>query len=192
MSHTFTKNHQHIVFSTAKRRKLIDKPFQPKLWAYMAGICRNHGIYVRAIGGIEDHVHLLIELPPTLAVAQAVLKVKSNSSKWANETGEKFAWQKGYAAFSVSASNLLVVERYVNNQEAHHRKISYEDELIALLETSAAPTALFRFFHVYPALSALGYLCFALRAGVRDEAEISVLYRTTFFDPGAGPPSHAE
>ena len=134
MSHTFTKNHQHIVFSTAQRHKLIEKPFQPKLWAYMAGICRNHGIYVRAIGGIEDHVHLLIELPPTLAVAQAVLKVKSNSSKWVNETRKKFAWQKGYAAFSVSASNLLAVERYVNNQEAHHRRISYEDELIALLE----------------------------------------------------------
>ena len=67
MSHTFTKNHQYIVFSTVQRHKLIEKPFQPKLWAYMAGICRNHGIYVRAIGGIEDHVHLLIELPPTLA-----------------------------------------------------------------------------------------------------------------------------
>ena len=139
MSHTFTKNHQHIVFSTAKRRKLIDKPFQPKLWAYIAGICRNHGIYVRAIGGIEDHVHLLIELPPTLAVAQAVLKVKSNSSKWVKGTGKKFAWQKGYAAFSVSASNILAVERYVNNQEAHHRKISYEDELIALLEKHEIP-----------------------------------------------------
>lgn len=139
MSHTFTKNHQHIVFSTAKRRKLIDKPFQPNLWAYIAGICRNHRIYVRAIGGIEDHVHLLIELPPTLAVADAVGKVKSNSSKWVKETGRKFAWQKGYAAFSVSASNVLAVERYVNNQEAHHRKISYEDELIALLEKHEIP-----------------------------------------------------
>jgi REP element-mobilizing transposase RayT len=134
MSHTFTKNHQHIVFSTAKRIKTIDKALQPKLWAYIAGICRNHGMYVRAIGGIEDHVHMLIELPPTLAVAQAVSKVKSNSSKWVNETRKKFAWQKGYAAFSVSASKLLTVERYVNNQAAHHRKISYEDELIALLE----------------------------------------------------------
>ncbi len=134
MSHTFTKNHQHIVFSTAKRIKTIDKALQPKLWAYIAGICRNHGMYVRAIGGIEDHVHMLIELPPTLAVAQAVSKVKSNSSKWVNETRKKFAWQKGYAAFSVSASKLLTVERYVNNQAAHHQKISYEDELIALLE----------------------------------------------------------
>jgi putative transposase len=133
MSHSFSKNHQHIVFSTSERRKMIDKTLQPKLWAYVAGICRNHGIFVRAIGGVEDHIHMLIELPPSIAVAKAVLTVKSNSSKWLNETGRSFAWQKGYAAFSVSASNINAVERYVSNQESHHRKISYEDELIALL-----------------------------------------------------------
>ena len=133
MSHTFTKNHQHIVFSTAERRKLIEKPFQPKLWAYVAGICRNHGMFVRTVGGVEDHVHMLIELPPTMAVATAVGTVKTNSSKWAGEKGRDFAWQKGYAAFSVSASNIQAVERYIAHQEAHHRKISYEDELIALL-----------------------------------------------------------
>ena len=133
MSHTFTKNHQHIVFSTAGRRRLIEKTFQPKLWAYLGGICRNHDIFVRAIGGIEDHVHLLVEIPPALAVAKAVLTVKSNSSKWMNEMGRAFAWQKGYSAFSVSASNVSAVKRYVNNQPEHHRKISYEDELLALL-----------------------------------------------------------
>ncbi len=134
MSHTFTKNRQHIVFSTAQRLKLIDVALRPKLWAYIGGICRNHGIFVRTIGGVEDHVHILIELPPTWAVAKAVRTMKSNSSKWLNETGNKFAWQKGYAAFSVSASNIKAVENYINNQEAHHRKISYEDELTALLE----------------------------------------------------------
>jgi REP element-mobilizing transposase RayT len=134
MSHTFTKNHQHIVFSTAGRLKTIDKALQPKLWAYIGGICRNHGIFVRAIGGVEDHVHVLIELPPTWAVAKVVLTMKSNSSKWINEKGKKFAWQKGYAAFSVSTSNILAVESYINNQEVHHRKISYEDELMVLLK----------------------------------------------------------
>ena len=133
MSHTFTKNHQHIVFSTAERRKNIEKSFQPKLWAYMAGICRNHSIFVRAIGGMEDHVHLLVEIPPTMAVAKAVGTIKSNSSGWINESGRKFSWQKGYAAFSVSASNVRTVENYINNQEKHHKKISYEDELLALL-----------------------------------------------------------
>ena len=77
----FHKNHQHIVFSTSKRLKLIDTALRPKLWAYIAGICRNHGIFVRTIGGVEDHVHLLIELHPTWAVAKAVLTMKSNSSK---------------------------------------------------------------------------------------------------------------
>ena len=133
MSHTFTKNHQHIIFSTAKRRKLIEKEFQPKLWAYMAGICRNHGIFVRTIGGVEDHIHMLIELPPTIAVAEAVREIKSNSSKWVNALGRRFGWQKGYAAFSVSASNIGAVERYIRNQERHHRKISFEDEYIGFL-----------------------------------------------------------
>jgi putative transposase len=134
MSHTFTKNHQHIVFSTAGRRQLIEKSLQPKLWAYIAGICRNHGVFVRAVGGIEDHVHMLVELPPTLAVAKLVLTSKSNSSKWMNESRRAFAWQKGYAAFSVSASNASAVENYVNRQAEHHKKISYENELIALLK----------------------------------------------------------
>jgi REP element-mobilizing transposase RayT len=133
MSHTFTKNHQHIIFSTAERRKLIEKEFQPKLWAYMAGICRNHEMFVRTIGGVEDHVHLLVELPPTLAVAEAVRTIKSNSSKWVNELDRNFAWQKGYGAFSVSASNIAMVERYISNQERHHRKMTFEDEFIGFL-----------------------------------------------------------
>lgn len=133
MSHSFSKNHQHIVFSTAGRRKTIKKDIQPRVWAYMAGICRNHAMFVGAIGGIEDHVHLLIELPPSMDVAQAVRLIKSNSSKWLNETGKSFAWQKGYAAFSVSASNVGPVKTYIRCQERHHRKMSFEEELIALL-----------------------------------------------------------
>lgn len=134
MSHTYTKNHQHVIFSTAGRHKLIDKSGQNKVWAYLAGICRNHGIFVRAIGGVEDHVHLLVELPPSIAIAKAVNLVKSNSSKWLNETRRGFAWQKDYAAFSVSASNVTAVARYIHNQEAHHRKMSFQDEIIALLK----------------------------------------------------------
>jgi len=113
---------------------MIAKEIQAKVWAYMAGIRRNHGIFVRIIGGMEDHVHLLVELPPSMGVARATLLIKSNSSKWINETGRDFAWQKGYAAFSVSESNIEAVVEYIRNQEAHHRKMSYEDELIALLK----------------------------------------------------------
>jgi putative transposase len=87
-----------------------------------------------AVGGTEDHVHLLFHLPPKLALAKAVLLLKSNSSKWMGEQGREFSWQEGYGAFSVSSSNLNAVIRYIQNQEAHHRKISFEEEFRAILE----------------------------------------------------------
>jgi len=85
MAHTFTKHHFHIVFSTKKRQKLIAKEIRPRLWSYMVGICRNTGIFSLAIGGIEDHVHLLVELKPDMTVAKAVNLVTSNSSSWMKE-----------------------------------------------------------------------------------------------------------
>ena len=133
MSHTFTKHHFHIVFSTQKRQKLIAKAIRPQLWSYMAGICRNTGVLALAIGGIEDHVHLLVELKPDMTVAKAVNLLKSNSSSWMKQQENKFSWQEGYASFSVSASNIPAVKRYVLNQESHHRKMTYEDELLTLL-----------------------------------------------------------
>ena len=133
MAPTFTKHHFHIVFSTKKRQKLISKEIRPQLWTYMAGICRNTGILALAIGGIDDHVHLLVELKPDMTVAKAVNLLKSNSSSWMKSSVRGFSWQEGYASFSVSASNIPAVKRYVLNQEARHRKMTYEDELIALL-----------------------------------------------------------
>ncbi len=99
MSHTYAQNVIHVVFSTKERRKTIPVEFQPKMWAYSAGICKKQGIFVHAIGGMEDHVHFLIQVPPTMALAKAVLAIKSNSSRWANAGGHKLAWQQGYAAF---------------------------------------------------------------------------------------------
>src|SRR5271170_2219572 len=103
MSHTYAQNVIHVVFSTKDRCKTISKEFQPRMWAYVAGICKNHGIFAHAVGGTDDHIHLLIQIPPSLALAKAVLAIKSNSSRWTNEQGFKFSWQQGYAAFSVSA-----------------------------------------------------------------------------------------
>jgi putative transposase len=131
--HSYSQSYHHIVFSTKERRTLISKPMQPKLWSYMAGIGRNHGFLILANGGIEDHVHLLIQLPPLLALSQAISLVKANSSRWMNEHATEFAWQEGYGAFSVSASNLSTVERYIANQEQHHRKMTYEQEFIGFL-----------------------------------------------------------
>jgi REP element-mobilizing transposase RayT len=82
---------------------------------------------------MEDHVHLLIQIFATLALAKSVNTLKSNSFKWANDEGFPLAWQKGYAAFSVSASNIPAVVRYIRNQESHHRKMNFETEFLALL-----------------------------------------------------------
>ena len=134
MSHTFAQNVIHIVFSTKDRRKLMSGEFRPRMWAYAVGICKKFDILVLAVGGMEDHIHLLVQIPPTLAVAKAVLAIKSNSSRWANEEGHKFAWQQGYGAFSVSSPQLDGVKHYIENQAAHHRRRSFEDEFLAMLQ----------------------------------------------------------
>jgi putative transposase len=139
LSHSYCQNHLHVVFSTKDRAKSIDQTMQPKLWAYMAGIARNHGFLVLANGGMEDLVHLLIQLAPVLALAKAVSLLKANSSKWMNEHGLRFAWQQGYGAFSVSASKLGTVERYIANQARHHRKMTFEDEFLGLLRKHKIP-----------------------------------------------------
>jgi putative transposase len=139
MSHSYSQNHLHIVFSTKDRQKLLAPTMQPKLWSYMAGIGRNHGFLVLANGGMADHVHLLIQLPPVLALAKAISLVKANSARWMNEHGMNFAWQEGYGAFSVSASNLATVERYTANQERHHRKMTYEKEFKGFLRKHGIP-----------------------------------------------------
>ena len=119
MSHTYTQNHLHVVFSTKERKKIIQKSFQAKLWSYIAGVARNDGFLVIANGGMEDHVHLLIQLPAKLALAEPVATIKANSSRWVNEhasmVSSKFSWQEGYGAFSVSASKLATVTCYIEN-----------------------------------------------------------------------------
>lgn len=131
MAHALVQNFMHIVFSTKDRLKSIAKEKQARTWAYLAGICKEERIFVHEIGGMEDHVHMLIQLPPTISLADAVLTIKASSSKW---MGPRFAWQRGYGGFSVSKSNLATVTRYIRDQEKHHRKMNYEQEFIAMLE----------------------------------------------------------
>lgn len=133
MSHSYAQNHVHLVFSTKERQRLIPRESFRRLWSYLAGICKNHGMIAFAVGGMEDHVHVLFRLPPTMTLARAVTLLKSNSSKWMRERGTKFAWQQGYGAFSVSSSNLQVVIDYIDTQDEHHKKLSFEQEFAALL-----------------------------------------------------------
>ena len=134
MSHSYAQNHIHLVFSTKDRLKLVPKAVQPALWAYIAGICKNHGMLAFAVGGMSDHAHVLFRLPPTITLARAVSAIKANSSRWMGKQVKTFDWQKGYAGLSVSSSNIPAVIRYIDNQEAHHRKRSFEQEFIALLK----------------------------------------------------------
>ena len=134
MSHSYVQDTVHVVFSTKGRAALIPRDFQGQLLAYFKGICQKLDISVEAIGGMTDHVHILMALPSTISLSKAILTIKANSSKWAKEKGYSFAWQVGYAAFSVSASNIPTVARYIENQEIHHRKRSFADEFVALLK----------------------------------------------------------
>jgi putative transposase len=142
MSHTYTYLATHIVFSTKDRAPLITSDLKSRLYAYVSGILRDLNSKPTAMNGTADHVHLLVWLPPTLALAEAMRVVKANSSKWVNEElrrmeqrqGAKFGWQTGYAAFSVSRSGVDEVVRYIEQQEEHHRKFSFQEEFLALLK----------------------------------------------------------
>ena len=136
MSHTYTSTRIHVVFSTKHRQKRLSADLQPKLWAYIAGIARHHNFEAIRIGGVEDHCHALILLPSAMPLSKAVQTLKGCSSKYLNDTGitgSNFAWQEGYGAFSVSASQTAGVIEYIANQATHHSKRNYEDEFLELL-----------------------------------------------------------
>ena len=134
MSHTYTCNLMHCVFSTKNRANLIAEP--NRVWQYVGGIARQKSIPLLAAGGTANHLHLLISVPPTLALAKAVQEIKGNTSKWLNQMGARFAWQEGYGAFSVSQSQRQKVIDYIDRQEEHHKKWSFEREFLALLKKS--------------------------------------------------------
>jgi putative transposase len=116
--HSFTSCLIHCVFATKERRPLITPDIQYRLWPYLGGIARENKIKALAIGGVADHVHALISVPPTLAVSKAVQLLKGNSSKWIHDTFENhqgFAWQEGYGAFSIGISGVADTMKYIQN-----------------------------------------------------------------------------
>lgn len=128
IGHTYALNYIHCIFSTKERQPLIAD--RRGLFGYLDGIAKGEGFALIEAGGTADHVHLLIELPATHRLAEALQKLKGASSKW---MGAQFVWQQGYGAFSVSPSQVPVVREYIRNQEAHHQKRSFEAEFLALL-----------------------------------------------------------
>jgi REP element-mobilizing transposase RayT len=103
---------------------------------YFVGIGKGHDFSVLCAGGTANHAHLLIVLPASMPLAKAVQVLKANSSRWLGEHGFDFAWQEGYGAFSVSASNRDAVRHYIEHQQEHHAKHSFEDEFVSLLRKS--------------------------------------------------------
>ncbi len=126
----------HLVFSTKDRAPLIGREIRSDLHAYLGGIAKNLGCQPLGIGGTEDHVHILTRLSKTVAIAGLVRDLKSNASSWAKGHVPNFAWQAGYGAFSFGAGALATEQRYVANQEEHHKKESFKDELRRLLRES--------------------------------------------------------
>lgn len=127
----------HFTWSTAGREPWIETEMREDLYSYIGGIMRNKKAKLLAAGGMFDHIHLYASLPSTISVADFVNAVKSNSSRWVHESYlplRNFAWQDGYGAFSVSKSEEAKVDRYIRNQENHHRKRTFKEELIGLLE----------------------------------------------------------
>jgi putative transposase len=127
----------HCVFSTKGRRQLITTPLQERLWPFMGGIAREHGMKAFAVGGVEDHAHLLLSLPTTISIAQAIQQIKGVSSKWIHDTFPEhrdFAWQEGYGAFSIGVSQVDGTISYIRSQAEHHRKKTFQEEYLAFLK----------------------------------------------------------
>ena len=133
MSHAYSRNHVHIIFGTKDCRRCIHGEMQERLWNNLRDTAREYGVELIEIGGTEDHVHLLVTMPPKISVSVLLCAMKANASKWMNAEGHFFSWQAGYGSFSVSASNLERVARYIRRQAEHHQGVSYQDEFSVLL-----------------------------------------------------------
>jgi putative transposase len=136
MAHTYCSSLFHCVFSTKERRRIIVPGVQERLWAYMGGIARENGMKALAVGGMEDHAHLLLSLPASLSIAAAMRQIKSGSSRWMHETCgvPSFEWQEGYGAFSIGRSQLDATLAYISGQREHHRRRDFQAEFVAILK----------------------------------------------------------
>ena len=138
MPSTYTSLHYHLVFATKDRIPLIESHWRKRLHEYLGGtVCGLDGVS-EGVGGISDHIHLLVSLRATHNLADFMRELKKAASRWIHENIglRHFAWQEGYAAFTVSATAREGVQRYIANQEEHHRTKSFREELVGLLEKS--------------------------------------------------------
>jgi len=137
MTHSYVSSLYHAVFSTKGRAPIIAADLQEHLHPMMGGIARDNKVKALAIGGVKDHVHMLLSLPSTMDIARALRLIKGGSSHWVSDEYpmyRNFAWQEGYSAFSIGISQVKSTMDYINNQERRHQKVSFEDEYISFLK----------------------------------------------------------
>jgi REP element-mobilizing transposase RayT len=137
MAGRFVYSMVHFVWSTHNRREWIDVSWEDDLYGYIGGIARNKNAKLIQGGGMPDHLHLLVSMPPTVSISEFVNAFKANLSRWIHDDVPRmktFAWQKGYGAFSVSRSNEEAVADYIRRQKEHHRKRDFQKEFLDLLE----------------------------------------------------------
>ena len=143
MANTYTSIFYHLVFSTKNRKRWISEDIENRIWSYVGGIARKHKCTALQIGGIGDHLHVLILSPPTYSPSQIVKFLKGESSRWIHEEFPNlrmFSWQDGYSAFLVSKSIVPKVIEYIKNQREHHKEKSFEDEYVELLKLHEVDT----------------------------------------------------
>jgi len=137
MANTYSQVYIQYVFAVKRRDALLQKPWRDEVFKYMAGIIQAKEQKSIIVNGVSDHVHVFVGLKPNMPMADLVRDIKAGSSKFINEKGylrQKFAWQDGYGVFSYAHAQIDAVYKYIQNQEAHHAKISFRDEYLSLLK----------------------------------------------------------
>jgi putative transposase len=142
MASTLTNLLYHIVFSTKMRQDVIVPELQTDLYPYIGGIIRGEKGILLKIGGTANHLHILVKFSPVMSVSKMVQHIKGNSSKWVNAERRmacRFAWQRGYGAFSVSESSAEAISSYIEAQEGHHKMMTFQEEFLLLLKKHHIP-----------------------------------------------------
>jgi len=137
MANTYTQLHVQFVYAVKFREASIHQSWKDELYKYSTGIIQNNKHKLIAINGMPDHIHILVGINPNQSISDLMQEVKGCSSKWINERGvlnNKFEWQEGYGAFSYGKSQMNDVVNYINNQEEHHKKITFKDEYLSFLQ----------------------------------------------------------
>jgi putative transposase len=137
MANTYPALQYHVVFSTKGREPWLSEEICQRLWPYFGGIARKNGIKALEVGGVADHVHLLLVIPPILSLSKAMQLIKGASSRWLHQNYPAlsgFGWQDGYGAFTVSESQISSVSDYIRGQPEHHRATTFTEEYQIFLQ----------------------------------------------------------